>query len=67
MPWYPFEDTFELEQAELSLFGMQGPIVVVEGKIIDSYEQLVKLAVQEEQKNKDFLDIQLYAGLIGGG
>ena len=67
MPWYPFQETYNLEPARYLLFSSPGPIIVVEGHVVNSYEELVRLASQEFYRNKEYLEVHMYSGAIGGG
>ncbi len=41
-------------------------LLLVEGQLVRSYEELIKLATQDRYKNKGFLEAKLEP-LIGGG
>jgi hypothetical protein len=60
---YPPTEIYTLEQARYSLFGY-GSLVIVEGQLIKSYEELVQFANQH--KDKEFLEV-LVSPLAGGG
>ena len=65
---YPFEEIRDFEQAKDVLFSQGGEdIVVAEGQVIKSYEELVQLAAQDSYKDKEFLEVWLLAVEIGGG
>ena len=50
------------------LFSQGGEdIIVAEGQVIKSYEELVQLATQDSYKDKEFLEVWLLAVEIGGG
>ena len=64
---YPSEDICELEQAKYRFtYGQEG-LVVVEGQVVNSYEELVQLASRDDYKDKEFLEVELLPALIGGG
>ncbi len=64
--WVRGGDIRELKQAQ-SLFDNGGSaLVTVEGQVVGSYEELVKLAKQEPYKDKEFLEVKLLLR-IGGG
>jgi len=42
-------------------------LVLVEGEIINSYEELVQLAAQDCYKDKEFLEVTLMPLVMGGG
>ena len=67
----PFGDTVqdvcELEQARYRFSYGQETLVVVEGQVVNSYEELVQLASRDEYKDKEFLEVQLLENLPGGG
>lgn len=62
---YPSEDIRDFEQAKYFPFGGQ-VFILVEGQLINSYEELVQLATQECYQDKEFLEV-LLAEPIGGG
>jgi hypothetical protein len=65
---YPFEEIRDFEQAKYFLFGGgSGALVLVEGRVIRSYEELVQLAAQDCYKDKELLEVVLTPPLIGGG
>ena len=65
---YPFEEIRDFEQAKDVLFSQGGEdIVVAEGQVIKSYEELVQLATQDSYEDKEFLEVWLLAVEIGGG
>jgi hypothetical protein len=59
------EEIRDFEEAEkfLSNWGM---LVVVEGQVINSYQELVKLANQDSYKNKEFLEVTVIPFIEGG-
>ena len=62
------EMTCEFEQAKEVIFGNQTWILAfAEGEMINSYDDLVKLATREEHKDKEVLNITLLVPGIGGG
>ena len=63
---WPAEETRDFEQAQHFLFDEQS-VVLVEGQIITSYEELVQLAAQDRYKGKEFLETSLFPLFIGGG
>jgi hypothetical protein len=64
---YPAEEIRDFEQAKYFLFGY-GPntLVVIEGRVINSYQELIQLAIQDHYKGKEFLEVILES-VIGGG
>lgn len=64
----PSEKTCDLEQAKDFLFKYgEGILVIVEGQLIHSYEELVQLATQDPYKNKEVLNVMLFPVLVAGG
>lgn len=57
---HPVEQTCDLEQAKELVFG-HGPgiLVIVEGQLVRSYEELVKLAAQPCYKDKELLEVMV--------
>ena len=56
--WDPTEEVLDLEQSRHSLF-VHGPdmIILVEGRSIISYEELVQLAHMDGYKDREFLEV----------
>ena len=64
---YPFEEIRDFEQAQYFLFGYgDSAIVMVEGQVINSYEELVQIGVQDCYKDKESLEVVLLPAVIGG-
>ena len=64
---YPNEDICELEQSKYRFSYGGEVLVVVEGQVVNSYEELVQLVKQEDYKNKEFLEVTLLPAIVGGG
>ena len=64
---YPSEEIHDLEQAKYFLFSY-GPsvFIVVEGQVINSYDELVLLAAQDCHKDKEFLEVFVETIISGG-
>lgn len=61
------EDTCSLEEAQYRFnWGHEQFIIVVEGRVISTYEELKALADQDPFKNKEYLDVELAPILMGG-
>ena len=58
-------DIFQFEQAR-NLFFSYDVMVVVEGTIVRSYEELMELAAGAEHRDKEFLEVRMET-IIGGG
>jgi len=63
---YPVEEIHDFEQAQYFLFSTF-TFVVVEGQVVNSYEELVQLAAQDSYKDKEFIEVDLRYDMIGGG
>jgi hypothetical protein len=64
---YPSGEIRELEQARYFLFSYgSGTIVVIDGQVVNSYEELVQLASQEHYRDREFLEAMV-APLFSGG
>ena len=55
----------EIEEVE-NFFPDWGMRVLVEGQMVNSYEELVELASQDKYKNKEFLEVTLLPIIVGG-
>lgn len=65
---YEEVETIDFEQARDIVFGHGLDILVfVEGKMVASYEELVRLAARNQYKNKEALEVVLVATAIAGG
>jgi len=64
---YPDEDICELEQAKYRFSYGDEYLVVVEGQVINSYEELAQLASRDDYKDKEFIEVVLLPALAGGG
>ena len=61
----PGEDICELEDAKYLLdFGNQ--IIVLDGKDVRSYDELVKIVLQEKYKNQEFIEVVQIPAIAGG-
>lgn len=63
--WDVSEEIRDFEQAKYLPFG-HNLIIVVEGQVIESYEDLVQLAAQDRYKNKEFLEVMFLPIIVGG-
>ena len=63
------EEICDVDEAKEILFRSDGVILytVVEGKLIQSYGELVKLCAQDEYKNKEFLTVKEIPFVGSGG
>jgi hypothetical protein len=67
-PLYPFEEMRDFKEAQYFLFSYGADaMIVVEGQVINSYEEFVQLAAQDCYKDREFLEVVLLPTLIGGG
>lgn len=64
---YSGEDICELEQARYRFNYSTDVAYIVEGQSITSHEELVKLATQKNNKDKEFLEVLVISDLVGGG
>ncbi len=63
---YSEEETYDFEQAKNFSYG-QGSFVMVEGQVVNSYEELVQLAKQGNYKDSEFLEVILVPFMDVGG
>jgi len=65
------ETTCDFEQAKDIVFGSRSSrmwaFALAEGEMINSYEELIQLAAQDQHKNKEVLNVTLIVPVIGGG
>jgi len=66
--WNPVEETHDLEQARHLLFsrGVE-MLVIAEGQVVSSYEELVQLAAQDAYKDKESLEVVMTPLWPAGG
>ena len=60
-----YEEIHDIEEARhfISNWGM---LVVVEGQTVNSYDALVKLAQQDSNKDREFIEVTLVPFIQGG-
>ena len=59
-------DICDLEQAKNRFDYGSETIVLVEGQVVNSQEELIELASQDQYKDKEFLEVVLLPFIIGG-
>ena len=64
---YPNEEICELEQAEYRFSYGGAAVVIVEGQVVNSHEELVRLATQDDFRDREFLEVVLVVDLVAGG
>ena len=64
--WDVSEEVRDFEQGKYLPFSAASFAVVVEGQVISSYEELLKLAAEEPYKDKDLLEVKLTEIISGG-
>ncbi len=62
---YP-KETYDFGQVKHCLRFDCGILVILDGKWVSSYDELIRLATQDNYRNKEFLDIKVMP-LVGGG
>ena len=56
--WNPVEETHDLEQSRHLLFNRGADmLVIVEGQMVFSYDELLQLAAQDNYKDKESLEV----------
>ncbi len=63
---YSNEEICDFEQAQNFSYA-QGTFVMVEGQVVNSYEELVQLAAQDDYKDREFLEVMLVPSVDVGG
>ncbi len=67
-PWHPFEETYDLKEAQYHLFNQKPEILVmVEGQVLSSYQELIKLAAQDDYKDQEFIKVTVTPYVVAGG
>jgi hypothetical protein len=62
------ETTCDFEQARDFVFGSKSSgIIFAEGRLIRSYEELVQLAVHDQHKDKEMLNVTVVVAALEGG
>ncbi len=61
------EETYELGEAKYIFRYGTTPRILVEGKQVNSYEELTQLVTQDCYKNKEFLEVKVTPFLVAGG
>ncbi len=61
----PGEDIYDLEEARY-LFDFAHQIVVIDGKNVRSYDELVKIVSQEKYSNQEFVEVVQIPAIAGG-
>ena len=65
LPGYSIEEVCELEEAKDRLnFG--GGIIMVEGQMVHTYDELVIIVTQDSCKDKEFIEVKLVLPFSGG-
>ena len=52
------EEVYELEEAEYNL-NFSGGIITVEGQVVNSCDELIKIVKQDKNRNKEFIEVTL--------
>ena len=65
MDGQPAQMSLDFEQAPYFLFNYD-VIVVVEGKVIHSYDELVEIASRQDVRDREFIEVQLETVIAGG-
>jgi hypothetical protein len=63
--WNSKVDIIEFEQAKSFPFDLE-LIITAEGQQITSYQDLLRLALKDEHKGKEFLDVMFLPMICGG-
>jgi len=64
---YPNEDICDLEQARYRLNFIGGAVILVEGRAMQSYDELVEIVKKDKYKDREFLEVTLMSDLVSGG
>ena len=61
----PVKDVYELEQAK-DILNFVDSMVVIDGREVHSYDELVQIVNQEKYKHKEFIEVVLIPAVSGG-
>jgi hypothetical protein len=64
--WEVGDKTYDFEQARYFPYDSLDLVIVVEGKAVKSFEDIVELAGKEPYKNKSLLDVKILEVIAGG-
>ena len=64
--WDVGRDSCEFDQARYFPFNQPDLVIVAEGQVIRSYEDLLQLAKVDEHKDKEFLEVSFLPIIVGG-
>ena len=64
--WDVGKETYDFEQARYFPYDSRDLVIVVEGKAVKSFEDIVELAEKDPYKNKSFLDVKFLEVITGG-
>ena len=62
---YPREEIYTLAQTEYLLFGRGAGVVAIDGKVLNSYKELEKIAI-EKYNEREIIDVILLPLFDGG-
>ena len=65
MSGYTIDEICTLEEAK-NLLNFGGGVIIVEGQVVHSYEELVGIVTQEKYKEREIIDINLVVPYSGG-
>jgi hypothetical protein len=61
----PSEYICDLEEAK-NYLNFDGGVILIEGRMIHSYEEFVQVVAQDKYKNKESIEVVLLPTIIGG-
>jgi len=64
--WNVEQESCEFDQARYFPYNQPDLVIVAEGRVIRSYEDLLQLAKVEEHKSKEFLEVSFLPIIVGG-
>ena len=63
--WDVSKEICDFEQAKYFPFG-HDVVIVVEGQVIRSYDDIIQLVAQDRYKDKEFLEVMFLPIIVGG-
>ena len=63
--WDASKEICEFEQAKYFPYG-EGLVIVAEGEVVESYDDMLRLIEQDRHKDKELLEVAFLPIIVGG-